>query len=310
MRIDAHQHFWRLADRVGAWPPPELAAIHRDFAPQDLLPLLQAAGVGGTVLVQSLPTAADTAFLLDLADRHAFVRGVVGWADLKAPDAAAQIGALARHPRLVGLRPMLQDLPDDWLDDPALDRAVAAMQMHGLCFDALVRPPQLPALWRFARRHLDLPIVIDHAAKPAIVEARLQPWGDDMARLAMLPQVHCKLSGLLTEAGSGPPLGNDSPSADEYIGRSPAGIRAGLGAARRSAWSALQPYVHEVLRCFGVRRVLWGSDWPVLNLAGDDGAWLALCQVLLDRFDPPVDTTARAALFGGNAQRFYRLPQL
>jgi L-fuconolactonase len=203
MRIDAHQHFWHLADRVGAWPPPELAAIHRDFAPGDLRPLLQAGGVAGTVLVQSLPTAADTAFLLDLADRHAFVQGVVGWVDLKAPDAAAQIGALAQHPRLVGLRPMLQDLADDWLDDPVLDPAVAAMRSHGLCFDALVRPPQLPALWRFASRHAELLIVIDHAAKPAIGAARLHPWRDDLARLADLPRVHCKLSGLLTEAGPG-----------------------------------------------------------------------------------------------------------
>jgi len=278
MRIDAHQHFWRLADRVGAWPPPELAAIHRDFMPTDLLPLLQAAGVGGTVLVQSLPTVADTAFLLDLADRHPFVLGVVGWVDLKAPDAAAQISHLARHPRLVGLRPMLQDLADDWLDDPALDAAVAAMQPHGLCFDALVRPRQLPALWRFARRHLDLPLVIDHAAKPAIAEVRLQPWQDDLARLADLPQVHCKLSGLLTEAGGRPGL------------------------------AALQPYVHAVLQGFGVRRVLWGSDWPVLNLAGEYRAWLALCQALFDCVDPPLDSTARTALFGGNAQRFYRLP--
>lgn len=277
LRIDAHQHFWRLADRVGAWPPPALAAIHRDFMPPDLLPLLQAGGVGGTVLVQSLPTLADTEFLLDLADRHAFVQGVVGWADLKAPDAAGQIGRLARHPRLVGIRPMLQDLADDWLDDPVLDRAVAALQAHGLCFDALVLPPQLPALWRFANRHPGLPIVIDHAAKPAIAEARMQPWLDDLARLATLPQVHCKLSGLLTEAGP------------------------------RPRPEAVQPFVHAVLRCFGMQRVLWGSDWPVLNLAGGYASWLALCQALLDGFDPPPDAAARAALFGGNAQRFYRL---
>ncbi|HEX3140514.1 MAG TPA: amidohydrolase family protein, partial [Rhizobacter sp.] len=151
--VDAHQHFWCITDRAGQWPPPSLAAIHRDFAPDDLLPTLERCHVAGTVLVQSLPSVADTECLLQLAERHGFVQGVVSWVDLKAADAVAQIEQLAKHPRLKGLRPMLQDLDDDrWIEDAALDPAIAAMLDHGLCFDALVLPRHLAALLAFAQR--------------------------------------------------------------------------------------------------------------------------------------------------------------
>ena len=137
MRVDAHQHFWRIADRVGQWPPPELAAIHRDFMPGDLEPLLREAGIDGTVLVQTMETEADTAFMLDLARSNPFILGVVGWTDLKSPDAAAAIERLARDPMLRGFRPMLQDIADDrWIDDPALEPALSAMIDTGLVFSA------------------------------------------------------------------------------------------------------------------------------------------------------------------------------
>lgn len=276
MRIDAHQHFWRLADREGQWPPAALAAIHRDFMPHDLLPQLQRTGVEGTVLVQSLPSVADTRFLLQLADQHAFVRGVVGWVDLKAGDAISQIDELARHPRLKGLRPMLQDMADDaWIADPVLDAPVAAMQGHRLCFDALVVPRQLGALTWFARRHPGLPVVIDHAAKPHIASGELQPWLADMSALASLPHVHCKLSGLLTEAGAAPDAGQ------------------------------LQPYVQAIYRLFGPERLLWGSDWPVLQLAGRYESWLSMSHHLCRA--QGADDAAMDAIFGGNAQRFYQL---
>ncbi|HEY9023098.1 MAG TPA: amidohydrolase family protein [Burkholderiaceae bacterium] len=278
MRIDAHQHFWRLADRDGQWPPAALAAIHRDFLPEDLAGTLRRAGIDGTVLVQSLPSERDTRFLLELADAHAFVRGVVGWVDLKATGAPSRIDDLARHPRLKGLRPMLQDLPeDDWIDDPALDPAVRAMCRHGLVFDALVVPRQLPALLSFATRHPALTIVVDHAAKPFISRGQLQPWQDDLAALAALPNVACKLSGLLTEAGERP---HDA---------------------------ALLPYVQALWDLFGASRVVWGSDWPVLRLAADYDAWRAMSERLLGALRVPADDAARAAVFGGNAIRLYRL---
>ncbi|MBX3619309.1 MAG: amidohydrolase family protein [Rhizobacter sp.] len=274
--IDAHQHFWRLADRAGQWPPPALAAIHRDFLPDDLLPILRCCRVDGTVLVQSLPSLADTEFLLQLAEQHGFVRAVVGWADLKAPDAVAQIERLAAHPRLKGLRPMLQDLDDDdWIADPALDPAVAAMVAHGLCFDALVLPRHLRVLAAFARRHPHLAIVIDHAAKPAIVRGELAPWLDDLAVLAGLPNVQCKLSGLLTEAGPFP------------------------------QHDRVQPYMEAVYRLFGPNRLIWGSDWPVLRLADSYEAWLAMALRFCEA-QPAASDETLAAIFGGNARRFYR----
>jgi L-fuconolactonase len=274
MRVDAHQHFWRIADRNGAWPPPALAAIHRDFAPSDLAPLLERHGIARTVLVQSMPNEDDTLYMLDLASRHAFIGGVVGWVDLKGADAPARIAALARDPRLKGLRPMLQDEGDErWIDDVALAPALEAMLRHGLSFDGLVLPRHLPALLAFAQRYPDLPLVIDHGAKPDIAAGELEPWRRDIAALARLPQVHCKLSGLVTEAGA--------------------------------SWNVerLRPYADHILDAFGPRRVIWGSDWPVLHLASDYAQWIAASETLL----AGLDDAARDDIFGMNAVRFYRL---
>lgn len=270
MVIDAHQHFWLLKDRAGGWPPPELAAIHRDFLPADLAPHLAEAGVEGTVLVQSLPSVEDTRFMLGLADTNHFILGVVGWVDLKAADAPAIIAELAKAPKLKGLRPMLQDLPEDyWIDDEALDPAIDAMRAAGLVFDALVLPRHLLPLEKFARRYPDLPIVIDHGAKPAIVAGLYSDWRAAMARLADLENVSCKLSGLLTERGTQQP-------------------------------EAIRPYAETILDLFGQERVIWGSDWPVLDLAGDYAGWFAQSRAI-------VPEAARQKVFGGNARRFYKL---
>lgn len=277
MLIDAHQHFWRLADRAGHWPPVTLGAIYRDFGPADLQATLQACGVTATVLVQSLPSQADTHFLLDIAEQNPFVLGVVGWTDLLAADAPQQIAALARNPKLKGLRPMLQDLPDpQWIAKLSLAPALQAMQAHGLVFDALVLPCHLQPLYAMAQRHPGLRIVVDHAAKPAIASQTLDPWRSDMLALAALPQVHCKLSGLLTEAG------------------------------HQATAQALQPYVDHVLNAFGPHRLLWGSDWPVLNLAASYPDWLAMARSLC-RHHPGVDDAGMADIFGGTARRVYQL---
>jgi L-fuconolactonase len=272
MRIDAHQHFWQLSARGDSWPQPSLAAIHRDFSPADLAPLLAPHGIAGTVVVQSLPSAADTDYLLALAQKSSFIRAVVGWTDLLAPDASANIAHLASHGKLKGLRPMLQDLDDDaWIAAPALAPALAAMTEHGLRLDALVLPRHLPALLQCARHYPLLPIVIDHAAKPPIADAGFGTWRDDMAQLAALPNVHCKLSGLVTEA--------------------------------RPDWNVedLRPYADYVLAVFGPGRVIWGSDWPVVDLAGGYAAWLAASEALLAH----LGQKDRDAIFGLNAYRFY-----
>ncbi len=274
MRIDAHQHFWQLGRNDCAWPTPDLAPIYRDFGPNDLAPLAARAGIGGTVLVQTQESDRDTDFMLRVADQTDLVKAVVGWVDLKSPHAPARIAALSRHPKMRGLRPMLQILPDDdWIADPALDPAIAAMQAHGLGFDALAFSRHLPFLRRFAERHPALPIVIDHGAKPFIADGLLDPWRDEMRALAALPNVWCKLSGLVTEAASD--------------------------------WrpEQLVPYVRHLVELFGPDRLMWGSDWPVLELRTDYQTWLELAESLSGVSDP----AGKAALFGGTARRFYRI---
>ncbi len=275
LRLDAHQHYWLLAARAGDWPPPSLAAIHRDFTPDDLAAHLQAARLDGTVLVQSLPTLEDTRWLLALARATSSVKAVVGWVDLKAADAPRRIAELAAEPKLRGLRPMLQALDDGWIDDLALAPAVAAMRAHGLGFDALVVPSQLDALHAFAHRYPALPIVIDHAAKPPIARGEIDAWRAALARLARLPNVQCKLSGLWTEAGEVTEPGR------------------------------IVPYMEAVAELFGPRRLMWGSDWPVLKLASAHGGyadWLQACERVCARV---FGAAALPDVFGGNAQRFY-----
>jgi len=284
MHIDAHQHFWRLADRLGQWPPATLDAIHRDFMPGDLLPMLATSGIAGTILVQSQASLEDNHFMLELAEKHDFILAVVGWVDLKNAHAPMQIARLAQRPKFKGVRPMLQDLPDpQWIDDAVLEPAIEAMVQHALCLDALVLPVHLPALAAFAERYPALSIVIDHAAKPPIAAGQVEPWQTDLAALAALPNVSCKLSGLLTEAGT------------------------------RADADGLAPYVSTLLEHFGPERLIWGSDWPVLKLAGDYRAWRVMAEGLCARWHArraPQGShfeRVREAIFGGNAQRFYRL---
>lgn len=270
MLIDSHCHVWRIGQNDHEWPTPDLVAIHRDF---DLNSLRQAANstdLSGVVLVQSQPSERDTEWLLSLAAADPLALGVVGWTDLAAPDAPARIAALARDPWLKGLRPMLQDLASDWILDPKLAPAIEAMIAADLSFDALVKPRHLPAILELIRRWPELRVVIDHGAKPEIAAGRLDSWREQIAALAEQPGVHCKLSGLLTEAG-------DAPTA-----------------------AAVAPYAAHLIALFGPDRLMWGSDWPVLNLAGDYPLWRALCEAWV----PPEQ---RAALFGETARRFYRL---
>jgi L-fuconolactonase len=226
------------------------------------------------VLVQAAATSAETAYMLGLARANPFIRGVVGWADLAAPDAPAQIAALAADPLLVGLRPMLQDLPDDdAILAPAVQPALAAMATHGLALDALIRPRHLPRIIALRARHPQLRIVIDHGAKPDIAGGDIAAWARDIAAVAADGITCAKLSGLVTEAAPG--------------------------------WEVddLRAPVHTLLAAFGPDRLMWGSDWPVLHMNGDYAAWVAATDTLL----AGLDAARRAAVLGGTAQAFYRL---
>lgn len=277
MRIDAHQHFWRRERGDYDWLTPELAPLWRDFLPEDLAPLLARHGIAGTVLVQAAPTEAETTFMLSLAREHAFIRGVVGWTDLAAPDAPERIAELARDPLLKGLRPMLQDLPDDdAILASEVQPALAAMAAGGLSLDALIRPRHLLQVARLREEHPDLRIVIDHAAKPDIAAGDLAGWARDLAAVAADGLTHCKLSGLVTEA---------APDWHLYD---------------------LRPVAETVLAAFGPGRVMWGSDWPVLNLAGDYDGWVEASHALLSGLGPE----QQVQVLGETARRFYRLEEL
>jgi L-fuconolactonase len=272
MQIDSHQHFWQVARGDYHWMSPDLEPLYRDYGPDDLAPLLARHGIERTILVQAAQTLAETRFMLGIAERTSFVAGVVGWADFADRDAPDTIGRLAQHPLLLGLRPMVQDIPDDdWLAQPHLAPAFRALVKHGLVFDALVFPRHLSRLLVVTDRHPDLAVVIDHGAKPAIRERRLDPWRADMAALAARPNTFCKLSGLVTEAASG--------------------------------WTTddLRPYFDHLLAAFGPERLLWGSDWPVVNLAGGYDRWREAALALIGS----LPDTERAAVLGGNAATLY-----
>ena len=276
--IDAHCHFWNPARGDYGWlanGPDSLAPLRRVFAPDDLAQLNGAAKV---VAVQAADTLAETQYLLDLAAQHSQIAGVVGWVDLTADHAAADIAALAQNPAFKGIRPMLQDIADtDWIMTAPRSDAIAAVQQYGLRFDALVQTRHLFVMDAFAARWPNLPIVIDHCAKP-VMRAGAAPegeWRAGMAALAAHPQVMCKLSGLLTELSPMP----------------------------ENAAQVLRPVVDYVIDLFGPNRVMWGSDWPVLTLAAPYQGWADMTQELLAH----LDDAARRAIMGQNAARFYAI---
>jgi L-fuconolactonase len=269
IRIDAHHHVWRVDRGDYGWLTPDLP-ICRDYGLADLRALL--GDITATVLVQAAPTEAETGFLLCVArGSGGLVRGVVGWTDLSAPDAPARIAALARDPALLGLRPMLQDIAETgWILRDEIQPALHAMAAAGLRFDLLVQPRHLPLLPALCARHPGLRVVIDHGAKPAIATGRFQPWADDIARVARETGAFCKLSGLVTEATPG--------------------------------WQTadLRPYADHLLACFGPDRLMWGSDWPVVNLAGGYLRWRDAVSDLLGAAD-------RDQVLGKTAAAFYGL---
>lgn len=273
--IDAHQHFWRPARGDYGWLTPEQAVLYRDFEPTHLAPLMQAAGIGRSIVVQAAPSLEETHFLLALAEQTPWVAGVVGWVDLERPDAPEVLAEIAGDATLRGVRPMIQDIPDpDWMLGRQLLPAFNALVAQGLALDALVRPVHLPKLLTFLEAHPELRVVIDHAAKPEIAGGRFGDWAEMMSRLARETGAFCKLSGLATEAAA--------------------------------AWTPedLRPYVDHVLACFGAERVMWGSDWPVVETAGGYNRWRETSLTLLES----LTESERCAVFGETAERFYALP--
>lgn len=273
MIVDAHQHFWDPARGDYGWLKPQ-SPIHRPYCTQDLRPLLVKTGVDATILVQAAPTVEETDFMLGIARRTPWVLGVVGWIDLLADNAAESVRQRAGDPLFVGVRPMLQDLEDpDWIRQPCLDPALNAIAAEGLVFDALIRAHQIDAIAELASRHPQLPIVLDHAAKPRLGDAHaMSVWALQIERLAHAPNVVCKVSGLLTEL----------PAQGE----------------RKHVTDAIS----ILFDLFGANRLLWGSDWPVLTLVAEYADWFELVREAIDAKHP----AAADAIMGRNALRIYR----
>jgi L-fuconolactonase len=273
MIVDAHQHFWDPARGDYDWLKPD-NTIHRVFSTADLRPLLVQTGVDATILVQAAPTPAETDYMLGIARRTPWILGIVGWIDLLAREAADQVRARASDELFLGVRPMLQDLPDpDWILQPALTPALNAIAAEGLVFDALILSHQIGAVTELGRRNPQLSIMLDHGAKPRLGDAdAMLDWARDMERLASLPNIACKVSGLLTEL-------------------TPQGSRDDVARA-----------IGVLFDLFGAERLVWGSDWPVLTLAGNYQDWFELAREAIAAKQP----SAVAAVMGGNALRLYR----
>jgi L-fuconolactonase len=272
--IDAHHHLWDPSRRAYPWMAgTALDPIRRPYTADDLRAVTTAAGVHATILVQTVSSEEETAEFLATAAGEPVIAGVVGWADLTAPDLADRLAALTGP--LVGIRHQVADEPDDdWLLRPAVVAGLSTVAAAGLAFDLLVRPAQLPAATEVALRLPELRLVLDHAAKPPIAAGEWEPWASGVAALAGRGNVVCKLSGLVTEA--------DWPGWE-------------VGHLRR--------YVDHVLDVFGPERLLFGSDWPVCELA-------ASYELVLDAaiaLTGSLSDAERLAVFEHNARATYRL---
>ena len=279
MRVDAHQHYWKYSRERYDWIDGRMAAIARDFGPDDLAPLLDDSGFDGSVAVQARQDRDETDTLLRSSERDgARILGVVGWVDLRADNVRDELEVYASHPRFVGVRHIVQDEPDDrFLLRDDFCRGIACLGPLDLTYDILIYPSQLDAAVEFAERFSEQRLVVDHMAKPFIARGDREPWASTMRRLASRDNVYCKISGLVTEA--------------EWTRWRP---------------EHLHPYLDVVVEAFGPRRLMVGSDWPVCTLAA---SYREVMDVVL-RYIEPLTKDEKAAILGETAAEFYKLEAL
>ena len=274
MRVDAHQHYWKLSRGDYGWLTPDMGVLYRDYLPSDLEPTLKRHSIDKTILVQAAPTVAETDYMLSLAAEHESIGGVVGWLDMADPDFPKLFEEYRMKPAFVGMRPMLHDLSDDaWVTQPRVLENLRLLAAHDFPFDFLVRPPHLPHVLSVLEHVPNLRAVIDHIAKPDIKAQQFEPWASQLSAIAQHENVYCKLSGMVTEA--------------DHANWRPADLK---------------PYIDHTVECFGLERVMFGSDWPVSLLAGSYDAVIGALEEILG---PSLDDAGMAKVFGGNAGRFY-----
>jgi L-fuconolactonase len=241
MRIDTHQHFWKYNNRDYVWMSSGMDKLRKNHLPADLLPFMSAAGISGTVAVQARQCLDETAWLLQLADEHAFIHAVVGWVDLSSDRVVEQLEQFAQHPKFRGVRHVVHDeLDDNFMLRRGFLNGLNQLKRFGLTYDLLLFPRHLPIACDVVKRFPDQQFVLDHIAKPPIKTREIEPWAGDLKRLAAFSNVFCKISGLVTEADW-------------------------------SSWTAqdFESYLDVVLNAFGPKRLMIGSDWPVCTLAAE-----------------------------------------
>ncbi len=273
--VDAHIHFWQLAKGWYTALEPHMTILLTDHLPQDLAPLLKAAGVDQIVVVEGAETVQETHFVFELAQKYPFIAGVVGWVDLASPDIAATLRALKANPLYKGVRPCHDDNKSiKWFADPANDIGFKALIDLNLSFDLMIQDfTELSYVTAIAERFPGLSIILDHLGKPDIANNIFASWAADIDRLAKHSSVVCKFSGILNQAKAG--------------------------------WTmdALRPYADHVIRCFGAERLLWGSDWPPARLTAEyDVGWNVAHELVAH-----LPAASQEMIFGGNATRIYRL---
>ena len=275
-KIDSHQHFWHYEAAEYPWIDADKNSLKADYMPADLAPLMAANGIDGTVAVQARQNLRETEFLLELADSSDFIRGVVGWVDLRADDIAAQLERFAPHPRMVGVRHIVHDEADDrfMLGGSFLD-GLALLNQTKLTYDLLLYPRHLRVAIDVVKRFPDQPFVLDHISKPFIKDGILEPWASEIRELASYGNVWCKVSGMVTEAAW------KTWTQDDYL-----------------------PYLDVVFDCFGIDRLMFGSDWPVCTLSGSYSEVVGIVRSYIEA----LSDEDKDKIMGANATAFYRLP--
>lgn len=275
MRIDAHQHFWHYNPAEHVWMTDAMTILRKDFLPEDLAPLLEQAGLQGTVTVQARQNLQETEWLLELAGQYDFIKGVVGWVDLRSPLVRSQLETYAQHPKLKGVRHVVHDEPDDYfMLLPGFLAGLALLREFNLTYDLLLFPRHLPIALDVVKQFPGQKFVVDHIAKPFIKAKTISPWDRDIRDLAKFENVYCKVSGMVTEAAWG-------------------------------EWAAVDffPYLDVVFDCFGPNRLMFGSDWPVCTLSGAYANVVQIVQEYLQQFPGEI----QAKIMGQNAVEFYSL---
>lgn len=276
MIVDAHQHFWQISRGVNTWIDDSISEIRRDYLPEHLAPYLKHLGIKKTILVQASDTLEENQFMVEMADKCDFIGGIVAWVDLGAKTAIEDLLQLALNPLIKGVRPVLQGIEDDnWILQENVISALHELPKLGLRFDALIQTRHLDAISNVGTQIPELAIVADHAAKP-VINGGSQPdtvWFDGISKLAQNQNVYCKLSGLVTEYGEG--------------------------------WTeeALRPVFEHLINAFSPDRLMWGSDWPVLELDGSYVQWFNCVEKLISE----LTANERDQILGGSAVTFYGL---